>query len=160
MLIHCDLGLSRLPTIIIAYLIRTPQMQHMEVISLLSSKQKIKPRPNFMCQLQVWEDMVYQIWENEDRTIPKAPYRAFLEDRASLLKKKGLTGNEPLAPQNIWLLTWVLFLIWVTLDHISCHEPGSPGLLCRGKASGLFLVPITHFIIGLRYQIVWAGDHH
>lgn len=76
-------------------------MQHVEVISFISSKQKIKLNRNFMRQLQVWEEVGYQLWENEDRTIPKAPYRAFLEDRAALLKKKGLTGNEPLAPQNL-----------------------------------------------------------
>lgn len=100
-LIHCDLGISRSPTIIIAYLMRKLRIPKVDVLNLVQFKQKVKPSPNFTRQLQVWEEVGYQVWENEDRTIPKAPYKAFLEDRAALLKKKGLTGNEPLAPLTL-----------------------------------------------------------
>ncbi|KAJ5124024.1 dual specificity phosphatase Yvh1 [Penicillium bovifimosum] len=99
-LIHCDLGISRSPTIIIAYLMRKFDMQQADVLHFVQSKQKIKPSTNFTRQLQVWE-VRYQVWENEDRTIPKPAYKAFLEHRAVLLRKRGLTGNEPLAPQNL-----------------------------------------------------------
>ncbi|KAJ5950397.1 dual specificity phosphatase Yvh1 [Penicillium vulpinum] len=100
-LIHCDLGISRSPTIIIAYLMRKLRIQRVDILNFVQSKQKVKPSPNLTRQLEVWEETGYQVWENEDRTIPKAPYKVFLEDRAALLKKKGLTGNEPLAPQNL-----------------------------------------------------------
>ncbi|KAJ5941455.1 dual specificity phosphatase Yvh1 [Penicillium verrucosum] len=100
-LIHCDLGISRSPTIIIAYLMRKLRIPKVDVLNLIQFKQKVKPSPNFTRQLQVWEEVGYQVWDNEDRTIPKAPYKAFLEDRDALLKKKGLTGNEPLAPLTL-----------------------------------------------------------
>jgi dual specificity phosphatase 12 len=100
-LIHCDLGISRSPTIIIAYLMRKLDMQQADVLRFVQSKQKIKPSTNFTRQLQVWEEVGFQVWENEDRTVPKPAYKAFLEHRAVLLRKRGLTGNEPLAPQNL-----------------------------------------------------------
>ncbi|KAJ5155366.1 dual specificity phosphatase Yvh1 [Penicillium capsulatum] len=100
-LIHCDLGISRSPTIIVAYLMRKLHISKVDVLNFVQSKQKVKPSPNLTRQLQVWEEVGYQIWEDEDRTVPKAPYKAFLEDRAARLQKKGLTGNEPLTPQNL-----------------------------------------------------------
>ncbi|KAE8371806.1 dual specificity phosphatase [Aspergillus bertholletiae] len=100
-LIHCDLGISRSPTIIIAYLMRKYGATREDVLTFVQSKQKVKPSANFTRQLQVWEQVGYQVWENKEKTIPKAQYRAFLDDRAALLKRKGLTGNEPLAPQSL-----------------------------------------------------------
>ncbi|KAJ5706774.1 dual specificity phosphatase Yvh1 [Penicillium malachiteum] len=100
-LIHCDLGISRSPTIIIAYLMRKFCMQQAEVLEFVQSKQRIKPSPNFTRQLQVWQEVRYQVWEDEDKTVPKASYKAYIEDRATLLEKRGLTGNESLAPQNL-----------------------------------------------------------
>ncbi|KAJ6003900.1 dual specificity phosphatase Yvh1 [Penicillium herquei] len=100
-LIHCDLGISRSPTVIIAYLMRKLCMQHADVLKFVQSKQRIKPSPNLTRQLQVWEEVGYEVWEDEDKTVPKAPYKAYMEDRATLLENRGLTGNEPLAPQNL-----------------------------------------------------------
>ncbi|KAJ5920863.1 dual specificity phosphatase Yvh1 [Penicillium verhagenii] len=78
-LIHCDLGISRSPTIIIDYL-----------------KRKL-----YMWQAEGWEDVEYELWENEEKTVPKAPNKVYLEHRAALLRSKALTGNEPLAPLNL-----------------------------------------------------------
>ena len=100
-MIHCDLGISRSPTVIIAYLMRKYDMKREDVQAFVHTKQKVKPSANLTRQLQVWEQVGYQVWEDEERTVPKAPYQAFLDDRAALLKKKGLTGNEPLAPLNL-----------------------------------------------------------
>ncbi|KGO73923.1 Dual specificity phosphatase [Penicillium italicum] len=103
-LIHCDLGISRSPTIIIAYLMRKLRIPLMEALEFVKSKQstpRVKPSRNFTRQLQVWEEVGYQIWENEEKTVPKPPYKAFLDDRAALLKKKGLTEDEPLAPLSL-----------------------------------------------------------
>ncbi|KAF9892245.1 hypothetical protein FE257_002022 [Aspergillus nanangensis] len=46
-IIHCDLGISRSPTFIIAYLMRKYGMKRDEVTAFVQSKQKIKPNPNF-----------------------------------------------------------------------------------------------------------------
>jgi dual specificity phosphatase 12 len=104
-LIHCDLGISRSPTVIIAYLMRKYSAKLEDVRVFVQTKQKIKPSENLTRQLQVWEETEYQIWENAEKTIPKAPYQAFLDDRATLLKAKGLTGNEPLAPLDLRNMT-------------------------------------------------------
>jgi dual specificity phosphatase 12 len=100
-LIHCDLGISRSPTIITAYLMRKYRAKREDVLAFVQMKQKVKPSANLIRQLQVWEQVGYQVWENEEKTVTKAPYQAFLDDRAALLKEKGLTGNEPLAPRNL-----------------------------------------------------------
>ena len=73
-------------------------MKREEVQAFVQTKQRVKPSANLTRQLQVWEQVGYQVWEDEEQTVPKAPYQAFLDDRAALLKKKGLTGHEPLAP--------------------------------------------------------------
>lgn len=100
-LIHCDLGISRSPTIIIAYLMRKYKAKLEDVLAFVQSKQRVKPSANFIRQLQIWEQVEYQVWENKERTVPKVLYQVFLDDRAVLLRKRGLTGNEPLAPQNL-----------------------------------------------------------
>lgn len=97
-LIHCDLGISRSPTVIIAYLMRKLSMSQEDVLPFVQSKQKVKPSKNLMRQLQVWEEVGFQVWKEEDRIVPKPAYKAFLEDRDVLLRERGLTGNEPLAP--------------------------------------------------------------
>lgn len=100
-LVHCDLGISRSPTIVIAYLMRKYSAKRENVLTFIQSKQKVKPSANFIRQLEVWEQVGYQVWEDEEKTVPKASYQAFLDDRAVILKSKGLTGNESLAPQNL-----------------------------------------------------------
>lgn len=80
---------------------RKYRMKREDMLALVRSKQKVKPSANLSRQLQVWENVGYQVWENEERTIAKAPYQEFLNDRTALLEKKGLTGNEPLAPLNL-----------------------------------------------------------
>lgn len=90
-----------LPAIVIAYLMRKYRLGLGEILEFVQSKQKVKPSSNFTRQLQIWEVVDYQVWEDEERTVAKAPYKLFLSDRANLLKKKELTGNELLAPQNL-----------------------------------------------------------
>ncbi|GAD95515.1 dual specificity phosphatase Yvh1, putative [Paecilomyces variotii No. 5] len=101
LLVHCDRARSRSPTIVIAYLMRKYSATLGDALKFVQSKQKIRPNPNFMRQLQVWEEVGYDIWEDEQKTVPKAAYQAFLADRAALLKEKGLAGNEPLAPLHL-----------------------------------------------------------
>lgn len=100
-LVHCDLGISRSPSVIVAYLMRKYHARLDDVLQFVQQKQRIKPSPNLLGQLRVWEQVRYQVWEDEERTVPKAPYQAFLDDRAARLKRKGLRGDEPLAPLSL-----------------------------------------------------------
>lgn len=51
-LIHCDFGISRSPTIIVAYIMRKLCMPQADVLQFVQSKQRIKPSPNFTRQLK------------------------------------------------------------------------------------------------------------
>lgn len=70
-------------------------MKRDEVLAFIQTRPRVKPSKNLMRQLQVWDEVEYRVWEDEERTVPKAPYEAYLRDRAAFLKEKGLTGNEP-----------------------------------------------------------------
>ncbi|KAK2848547.1 hypothetical protein FQN49_005614 [Arthroderma sp. PD_2] len=94
MLVHCERGISRAPTMVIAYLMRKYGKSRDAVLADVKAKRKIKPNSGFMDQLEVWEQVEYQPWEDEEKTIPKAAYKAYLERRAVRLKEKGLTGDE------------------------------------------------------------------
>lgn len=66
-----------------------------------STGTSLPSRSNFMEQLVVWDETGYDIWVDEANTTPKSPYAAYLDRRPERLKKRGLTGNEPLVP-NLW----------------------------------------------------------
>ncbi|CAG8236854.1 unnamed protein product [Penicillium nalgiovense] len=68
--------------------------------SFNQSKESNRARISLV-SFKFWEEVEYEVWEDEDNTVPKAPYKAFLEIRAALLKEKGLTGDEPLAPLTL-----------------------------------------------------------
>ncbi|KAI1936106.1 hypothetical protein LOZ12_003481 [Ophidiomyces ophidiicola] len=101
-LVHCQRGRSRAPTLVTAYLMRKYQRTHQDILADLKLKRKIvKPNPNFIEQLEVWHQVQYNLWEDDDKTIPKESYRAYLERRAERLKAKGLTGDEPIVPATL-----------------------------------------------------------
>ncbi|KAK3681611.1 protein-tyrosine phosphatase-like protein [Podospora appendiculata] len=97
-LIHCEMGVSRSATALIAYLMRTHQWSFDTALGFVKEKRKIRPNSNFKEQLVVWGEVGYEIWEDEENKVPKAPYAAFLERRAERLKALGLTGDEPVVP--------------------------------------------------------------
>ena len=59
-LIHCDLGISRSPTVIIAYLMRKLNMKQADVLQFVQSKQKVRPSANLIRQPDVWEEVGFQ----------------------------------------------------------------------------------------------------
>lgn len=100
-LVHCQHGISRSATVVVAYLMRKHRAKLENVLAAVRAKRKVKPSPNFMAQLEVWDEVGYQIWEDVEKKIPKKPYLAYTERRAADLKAKGLTGNEPIRPLNL-----------------------------------------------------------
>jgi dual specificity phosphatase 12 len=100
-LIHCDMGRSRAPTVIAAYLMRKYRAKREDVLAFVQAKQKIKISATFTRQLQIWEHTGYQIWVTERSQVPKGPYQEYLDDRDALLEAKGLTGYESLSPRTL-----------------------------------------------------------
>lgn len=68
---------------------------------ILFNPSKNQTEHEFFSSNSVWEEAEFRVWENEDRTVPNPAYTAFLEHRDVHLRNRGLTGNEPLAPQSI-----------------------------------------------------------
>ncbi|KAF2787054.1 phosphatases II, partial [Melanomma pulvis-pyrius CBS 109.77] len=81
-LVHCQAGRSRSPAVIIAYLMRKYRITYEDALKFVRTKRRVKPSVNLVRQLRIWEKVGYNVWEDDKRTIPKALYRAYLEDRA------------------------------------------------------------------------------
>jgi dual specificity phosphatase 12 len=78
-LVHCTAGKSRSATIVVAYLMRKNHQSLDTVLKHVKDRRRIEPSGNFIDQLQIWEEVGYQVWEDAERTKPKLPYRDFLE---------------------------------------------------------------------------------
>ncbi|KAN0078813.1 dual specificity phosphatase [Elaphomyces granulatus] len=97
-LVHCEYGVSRSPTIVIAYLMRKRGLKFEDALAMVKEKRKVRPSANFVKQLQIWEQVGHEIWEDSETKVPKAEYQAYLNERAAILMAKGLTGDEPIEP--------------------------------------------------------------
>lgn len=100
-LVHCDKGVSRSATVLIAYLMRTYRWSFNVALAFVAEKRRIKPNENFKEQLQVWESVGYEICADSEGRIPKAEYAAYLTKRAKRLQERGLTGDEPIGIQSL-----------------------------------------------------------
>jgi dual specificity phosphatase 12 len=101
-LVHYSHGISRSATAVIAYLMRKYRKDLGSVLDQVRARRPlVKPSANFMVQLEIWEQLEYQIWEDEAKTIPKKAYADWLDQRLILCKEKGLTGYEPDTPQDL-----------------------------------------------------------
>ncbi len=101
-LVHCQRGISRSCSVVIACLMRRTGRSVDDLLAEIKGKRKVRPSANFMEQLRVWGAVGYEIWEDEEKKIPKEAYRRYLEGRAVRLKELGLTGDEPILMQSLF----------------------------------------------------------
>lgn len=102
-LVHCDKGVSRSATVLVAYLMRSHRLSLDKAMTLVKEKRKIKPNDNFTEQLEVWDATRYNVWVDsvQDPPTPKAEYAIFLSKRAKRLKEANLTGDEPVGISSL-----------------------------------------------------------
>ncbi|KAK0610660.1 protein-tyrosine phosphatase-like protein, partial [Bombardia bombarda] len=81
-LVHCCEGVSRSATAVVAYLMRKHERRLGQVLADVKRRRgRIAPSRSFMEQLRVWEEVEYEVWEDEARTVPKEAYRRWLDRR-------------------------------------------------------------------------------
>jgi dual specificity phosphatase 12 len=95
-LVHCDRGVSRSATAVIAYLMRKRGQTFEDAFASVQAERKVNPNANFREQLRIWQQVGYKIWENREAAIPKPAYQVFINDRAAEMEARGVTGREPL----------------------------------------------------------------
>lgn len=86
-LVHCTAGVSRSATVVVAYLMRKYRKTMHEAVRVVQKKRKIRPNANFLAQLAVWEATRYELWEERDKSRPKAAYLRYLESRGDIMPR-------------------------------------------------------------------------
>lgn len=78
-LVHCTQGVSRSPTVVMAYLMRKTGKSFEEVFREVKSRRReVEPCDNFVEQLRIWEKVGYNVWEGGK---PKKEYAEWLQRR-------------------------------------------------------------------------------
>lgn len=94
-LVHCEMGVSRSATIVLAYLMRKGKVSGVGgALAYVSGERNINPSANFKEQLRVWEKCDYKLWEDEEEKYPKPAYREWLSEKRVERKKVRLTSND------------------------------------------------------------------
>ncbi|KAL6862994.1 hypothetical protein ACO1O0_003237 [Amphichorda felina] len=93
-LIHCTQGMSRSPTVGIAYLMRRRREGLHRILAEVKRKRDIRPRGSFMEQLQVWESLGYEPWEEAQGETPKEEYQEYLDRLDAKLRRKQSVSEQ------------------------------------------------------------------
>jgi len=71
-LVHCEKGVSRSATAVIAYLMKLWKIKDPErVLEHIQKSRAVKPNRGFMAQLRAWGEVDFEPWEDEEHTKPK-----------------------------------------------------------------------------------------
>lgn len=79
---------------VIAYRMRRGLRGVDKVLAEVKLKRSVRPSENFLIQLNLWGQMEYEVWEEEEK-VPNAPY-------AKVWKEKGLTAVLPQCCPKAW----------------------------------------------------------
>lgn len=81
-LVHCEAGVSRSASAVIAYVMKKKKLSFEEARALVVGKRpRVLPNAGFCEQLAVWESAGYSVWKDEGRTIPREEYARWLAAR-------------------------------------------------------------------------------
>jgi dual specificity phosphatase 12 len=96
-LVHCEYGISRSATIVLAYIMKTRKLTLKEAIEHIKDKKPdIRPNDGFIQQLKLWEAMKYQLDERHKS------YRAYkLHHQANKMRDTGYMETMELMPDPI-----------------------------------------------------------
>jgi protein-tyrosine phosphatase len=90
-LVHCDQGVSRSVTAMIAHLMQTGEYDFATALAFVGGKRRVRPNPNFKEQLKVWGAVRGDVWAAPG--VPKPEYAVYLAKRAERLQQAGLAAN-------------------------------------------------------------------
>jgi len=116
-LVHCNAGVSRSGTVVVAYLMRKEGKRLKAALREVRRKRRVvDPSENFIEQLRIWEECQFGVWEDVDegckdgegcddegkrdkKRVPKEPYQRWLDRRDEVFHEQADHN-----PDRRWIL--------------------------------------------------------
>ncbi|KAL5353629.1 hypothetical protein ACLOAV_001666 [Pseudogymnoascus australis] len=101
-LVHCEMGISRSSTMVVAYMMRKLGKGRDELLAQVKAIwPRARPNSNLTAQLEIWEKAGYDVWADEAGKVPRPEYATYKAQREAYLKERGLTGEEGKRPLDL-----------------------------------------------------------